>query len=110
VILNLVRNAVEAMESVDRRELRISTGLLADNTAQVSVIDSGPGIPPEIASRLFQPFVTSKKSGMGLGLSICREIVEAHHGRLQMAPIAAGGTEFRLILPTPPDEEVAGGG
>jgi two-component system sensor kinase FixL len=110
VILNLVRNAVEAMESVDRREITITTRLLGDNTALVSVTDSGPGIPPEIAGRLFQPFVTSKKSGMGLGLSICREIVEAHHGRLHMAPVASGGTEFRLVLPAPPDEELAGGG
>jgi two-component system sensor kinase FixL len=111
VILNLVRNAVEAMETVDRRELTIATRAMpADNIAEVSVADSGPGIPPEIANRLFQPFVTTKKSGMGLGLSICRDIVEAHRGRLQVAPRASGGTEFRLTLPMPPKAEVADGG
>ncbi len=105
VVLNLVRNAVEAMEAVERRELTIATRRVADeNIAEVRVVDSGPGIAPEIADRLFQPFVTTKKAGMGLGLSICREIVEAHRGRLSAAPAPSGGTVFRLTLPMPPEE------
>ena len=100
VLLNLVRNAVEAMQTVDRRELVIATRpLTGGEMAEVRVIDSGPGIPPEIAERLFQPFVTSKPSGMGLGLSICREIVEAHHGQLSAAPNPSGGTIFQMSLP-----------
>ena len=83
VVLNLVRNAVEAMEEVERRELTIGTRAIPEQgMAEVIVADTGPGIAPELADRLFQPFVTTKATGMGLGLSICREIVEAHHGRL----------------------------
>jgi two-component system sensor kinase FixL len=108
VVLNLVRNAVEAMEAVERRELSITTCVTASaNMAEVTVADSGPGIAPEIADRLFQPFVTTKENGMGLGLSICREIVEAHQGRLSVAPAPSGGALFRLTLPMPP-AEVAG--
>ena len=115
VVLNLVRNAIEAMEAVERRELTIATrATAAGNMAEVRVSDSGPGIPPEIAERLFQPFVTTKKTGMGLGLSICREIVEAHHGRLSVALAPAGGAVFLLTLPMPPEEateeEVASAG
>ena len=103
VVLNLVRNAVEAMEAVERRELTIATRAIGGEAmAEVTVADSGPGIAPEIAERLFQPFVTTKQGGMGLGLSICREIVEAHHGRLSAAPAPAGGTVFRLTVPMPP--------
>jgi len=102
VLLNLVRNAVEAMEAVERRELVVSTRN-AQGAVEVDVADSGPGIAPELAGRLFQAFVTTKKSGMGLGLSICREIVEAHHGRLTAAPRPGGGTLFRLVLPVMPE-------
>ena len=105
VVLNLVRNAIEAMETVERRELSIATRAMAgEKTAEVRVADSGPGIAPEIADRLFQPFVTTKPTGMGLGLSICREIVEAHQGRLSVAPAPSGGTVFWLTLPMPPAE------
>jgi two-component system sensor kinase FixL len=100
VVLNLVRNAVEAMEQVERRELTIVTRAMPQKgMPEVIVADTGPGIPPELADRLFQPFVTTKPTGMGLGLSICREIVEAHHGRLTTAPAPSGGTVFRLTLP-----------
>jgi two-component system, LuxR family, sensor kinase FixL len=108
VLLNLVRNAVEAMEHVDRRELVISTRSLA-GTVEVSVADTGLGLSPEVADRLFQPFVTTKKGGMGLGLSICREIVEAHHGRLTVAPQPEGGIVFRMSLPTASSEEGSDG-
>ena len=100
VVLNLVRNAIEAMEQVERRELTIGTrGVREQGMAEVIVADTGPGIAPELADRLFQPFVTTKATGMGLGLSICREIVEAHQGRLTMVPVSSGGTVFRVILP-----------
>jgi len=100
VVLNLVRNAVEAMEQVERRELSVVTRAVPEQRmAEVIVADTGPGIPPKLADRLFQPFVTTKATGMGLGLSICHEIVEAHHGRLTTAPASTGGTVFRVILP-----------
>jgi two-component system sensor kinase FixL len=109
--VNLVRNAIEAMEVVERRELVVGTRAIPDEeVAGVLVADSGPGIPPELADRLFQPFFTTKKTGMGLGLSICREIVEAHRGKLSAAPGPSGGTEFRLILPMASREEPVGAG
>lgn len=98
VVLNLVRNAIEAMEEVGERELTITTRPVGGRV-EVSVADTGPGIAPELAGRLFQPFVTTKKAGMGLGLSICREIAEAHHGQLTVAARPSGGTVFRLTLP-----------
>jgi two-component system, LuxR family, sensor kinase FixL len=100
VVLNLVRNAIEAMEEMELRELVVATRTIPDQEmAEVIVADSGPGIAPELADRLFQPFVTTKKTGMGLGLSICREIVEAHHGRLTTTPGSPRGTVFRVTLP-----------
>jgi two-component system sensor kinase FixL len=77
---------------------------------EATVADTGPGIAPELADRLFQPFVTTKKTGMGLGLSICREIIEAHHGHLTAAPRAGGGTVFRLTLPKLRQDEMADAG
>jgi two-component system sensor kinase FixL len=97
VIINLVRNAVEAMESSKRRELTVSTHAVV-GAVEIKVSDTGPGIAPEVAERLFQPFVTSKPTGLGLGLSICREIVEAHGGELSAASIPSGGTTFTLRL------------
>ena len=109
VILNLVRNAIEAMEAVERRELTIVTRMSGD-AVEATVADTGPGIAPELSDRLFRPFVTTKKTGMGLGLSICREIIEAHHGRLTVAPRPGGGTVFSLALPkTRPDEAADAG-
>jgi two-component system, LuxR family, sensor kinase FixL len=99
VIINLVRNAIEAMEQSDRRELNVSTRLI-DGAVEVLVVDSGPGVAPEVADRLFQPFVTSKAAGLGLGLSICREIIQAHGGQLTASPGAAGGTVFTIKLQT----------
>ena len=98
VLLNLMRNAIEAMQEVERRELSVSSRLLDDGMAEVAVADTGPGIAPEIAGQLFQPFVTSKERGMGVGLSISRTIVEAHGGRLWTEPNPGGGTVFRLTL------------
>jgi len=106
VILNLVRNAIEAMEAVERRELVVATRVSGDEI-EARVADTGPGIAPELAGRLFQPFVTTKKTGMGLGLSICREIIEAHHGHLAASPRDGGGTVFRLTLPKARQDEAA---
>ena len=108
MVLNLVRNAVEAMEEVERRELTIGTRAIPEQgMAEVIVADTGPGIAPELADRLFQPFVTTKATGMGLGLSICREIVEAHDGRLSTARGSSGGTVFRVSLPIARPKEAA---
>jgi|GraSoi_2013_60cm_1033757.scaffolds.fasta_scaffold07350_5 two-component system sensor kinase FixL len=98
VLLNLLRNAVEAMEASQRRELVISTAAGDDDMVTVSVADTGSGIAPELMSQLFQPFVTNKRHGMGVGLSICRTIVEAHGGQITVEPNPGGGTIFRFTL------------
>jgi two-component system sensor kinase FixL len=99
VVINLVRNAAEAMEASERRELLISTHATC-GAVEIVVTDSGPGIAPEIEGRLFEPFVTSKSAGLGLGLSICRDLIEAHGGQLSAAPGASGGMVFTILLPT----------
>jgi two-component system sensor kinase FixL len=98
VLINLIRNAVEAMQSVQQRELVMTTEG-AENAVEIGVLDSGPGLSPEVASRLFQPFVTTKEAGMGIGLSICRSIVEAHGGRIWVTQREGGGTGFHFELP-----------
>jgi two-component system sensor kinase FixL len=98
VLHNLMRNAVEAMQEMTRRELAISTFQVDNETVQVAVSDTGAGIAPEIAEQLFQPFVTTKRQGMGVGLSISRTIIEAHGGRLWAEPNPGGGAIFRLTL------------
>jgi two-component system sensor kinase FixL len=98
VLLNLLRNAVEAMESSQRRELVISTATGKDGMIAISVADTGSGIAPEVMSHLFQPFVTNKRHGMGVGLSISRTIVEAHGGQIDVEPNLDGGTVFRFTL------------
>jgi two-component system sensor kinase FixL len=108
VILNLMRNAIEAMQETPVRELRISTQNDGD-TVEVIVADTGPGIASEIADQLFQPFVTTKADGMGIGLSISRTIIEAHGGRLWVEPNPGGGTVFRLTLKASSVEDFADG-
>jgi two-component system, LuxR family, sensor kinase FixL len=98
VLLNLIRNAVESMEGCDIRELTVGT-VAQDGAVLVSIADTGGGIPPEIEAKLFQPFVTTKPEGMGIGLSICRTIVEAHGGRLWVQPNAGTGSVFNFTLP-----------
>ncbi len=106
VLLNLMRNAIEAMQDVERRELVISARLIDAETVQIDVADTGTGIAPEIAPQLFQPFITSKRNGMGVGLSISRTIIEAHGGRLWAEANPGGGTIFRLTLRTAELEEL----
>ena len=103
VLVNLIRNAVEAMDGSAVQHLAISTGLVSDDLVQVSVADTGPGIDPEIQDHLFEAFVTTKSAGMGLGLSICRTIIDAHDGSLDVAGRPGGGTEFRFTLPRAPE-------
>ena len=110
VLHNLMRNAVEAMQETSRRELTVSTHQLDKETVQVFVSDTGPGIAPEIAEQLFQPFVTTKRHGMGVGLSISRTIVESHGGRLWAEPNPGGGSVFRLTLKTIERKDLGDGG
>ena len=106
VLLNLMRNGVEAMEQAETRELVISTDAAEDHTVTISVSDTGSGIAPEMASQLFQPFVTTKRHGMGVGLSISRTIIEAHGGRIWADPNPAGGTVFHFTLRAVDKEEI----
>jgi two-component system sensor kinase FixL len=106
VLLNLLRNALEAMETSERRELVLATNPAADGMIVVSIIDSGCGIAPNVASQLFQPFVTTKRQGMGIGLSISRAIVESHGGQIKAEPNPDGGTVFRFTLRAATREEV----
>jgi two-component system sensor kinase FixL len=98
VLLNLVRNAMEAMQDASRRALRLSTRPAGPGMVEIAVADTGSGIAPEIAEKLFQPFMTTKQHGMGVGLSISRTIIEAHGGRLWAEANPGGGTVFRLTL------------
>ena len=99
VLLNLLRNAVEAMQASPRRELTIRTTVSVDRMVEVSVTDSGPGLAADVRDKLFQPFVTTKPAGMGVGLSICRGIVEAHGGRMWLGDNPGGGAAFHFTLP-----------
>jgi signal transduction histidine kinase len=79
--------------------LEVATERLDDASIEIVVADRGPGLPEEISEHLFEPFHTTKSDGMGLGLSICRSIVEAHGGKLRYEPNCGGGAIFRLTLP-----------
>ncbi|MBN9587717.1 MAG: PAS domain S-box protein [Alphaproteobacteria bacterium] len=110
VIHNLIRNALEAMQEVDHRQLKVATRRLDRDTIEMMVADTGPGIAPEIAAKLFQPFMTTKRQGMGVGLSISRTIVESHGGRLWAEDNPGGGTIFRLTLRRIEPQEIENGG
>jgi two-component system sensor kinase FixL len=103
VLTNLIRNAVEAMQESPKREITV-TALVDDAILEIAVADTGPGLAPEVAENLFKPFVTTKAHGMGVGLSICRSIVQSHGGDLIGGPNPGGGTVFRFTLPLKPAE------
>jgi two-component system sensor kinase FixL len=98
VLVNLIRNAIDAMLGSDHRQLTIRT-LREVEFVKISIEDSGSGMDNAVAEKLFQPFITSKQSGMGVGLSICRTIVEAHGGKIWFEPSSDGGTLFHFTLP-----------
>lgn len=104
VLVNLVRNAMEAMHGQARRQLLVST-LIEDDLAVVSVADTGTGLDPSVEEKLFQPFVTTKPQGMGVGLSISRTIIEAHGGRIWTEANPGGGSIFHFSVRLAPEEE-----
>lgn len=110
VVLNIARNAIEAMEGCPKRELMIGAANTLEEMVEVSIADTGPGISPDVAERLFKPFVTTKRQGMGVGLSICRSIVEAHGGRIWAEPNPRGGCVFFFTLRPAPLEVADGEG
>jgi len=106
VLLNLIRNAIEAMDQSDRRELLVASRPRDGEMIEVSVSDTGSGISPDIAAQLFQPFITTKRYGMGVGLSISRSIVESHGGHIVVEPNQGGGTVFRFTMPGVTSEDL----
>jgi C4-dicarboxylate-specific signal transduction histidine kinase len=106
VVLNLILNSVEAMSSVAgaARELSVSTNQVETGDILVAVQDSGPGVDPEHLERIFAPFYTTKDSGIGMGLSICRSIIAAHGGRLWAEANRPRGAKFQFSLPAELEE------
>ena len=102
VVANLVANAIEAMETVtDRpRTLRVKSVIRKPSGVLITVEDSGPGIDPENADRIFHPFFTTKSEGTGMGLSICRSIIEAHDGSLSLRSASDRGSVFEILMPS----------
>jgi two-component system sensor kinase FixL len=102
LLLNLMLNAMDAMETTpaSARRLTLEAGSNAAADIEIAITDTGAGFPPDLAIRLFEPFVTTKPEGLGLGLSICRSIVEAHGGRISARSATGKGATFSVILPT----------
>lgn len=109
VVINLLRNAVDSLAAapVGQRDLSVTIARHDETTALVRVADTGAGVSAEVADRLFQPFITTKRSGMGIGLSISRTIVEAHGGRIWAKPAPLGGAVFSFTLPRATDQEMS---
>ena len=107
VLVNIIRNSLDAMSDCINRELAIETANTGGGMVLISISDNGPGVPAELSQTLFQPFVTTKVRGMGIGLSISRSICEAHGGRLWTEPHRGGGAVFCLTLPLADRLEVA---
>jgi two-component system, LuxR family, sensor kinase FixL len=106
VVINLIRNGAEAMREAQREgRVLVTTALTGDRTIEIRVRDQGPGVDPTIEPRLFDPFLTTKPQGMGLGLSICKSIAQAHGGELTYRRSPEGGAEFTLRLPVMVEEE-----
>jgi signal transduction histidine kinase len=103
--LNLMMNACQAMsgQEANHRTLVVRTASKDGGAVEVAVEDSGPGVAPELGDKIFEPFVTSRTDGMGMGLSICRSIIEAHGGQLGTTPNPGRGSTFRFVLPAAED-------
>ena len=108
VLVNLMRNATEAMAGCPARRLDVTTALIDDGMVEIAVADTGPGLPKHVADHLFEPFVSTKRNGMGLGLSICRSIIHAHGGRIWSGATPGGGTVFRFTIMAATTEHEAG--
>jgi signal transduction histidine kinase len=100
VILNLVMNAIESMDSVEPRVLSIKSEISGHNGVHVSIADTGSGIDQTNLKRVFEPMFTTKTGGMGMGLSICKSIIESHNGRIWVTAGAPRGSIFQFELPT----------
>ncbi len=109
VVFNLVRNSVEALAGSDEKHIAIKTSRSANDAVEVTVSDTGPGLPAEVLEQLFRPFVTTKANGMGMGLSICRSIIDEHGGRLWATPGSNRGTTFRFTAPVAAEDEPGDG-
>jgi PAS domain S-box-containing protein len=101
VFVNLVMNAIDALQGIppEQRSIHIRVGREARSYVAVHVSDSGPGVPAELAPRLFDPYFTTKETGLGMGLMICRTIVESHGGSIRLVPTMGRGADFRFTLP-----------
>ena len=109
VLVNLFRNAMEAMAEVAKREIVVSNARVAGDMIEIVVSDTGTGLTETVLTNLFRPFYTAKATGMGVGLSISRGIVEAHGGRMRAEANETGGAIFRFTLPAAPQEELVDG-
>lgn len=110
VILNLLRNSIDALVQAERKELQIGARSTTDNQIEVVVCDTGPGLSDTVAEQLFEPFVTTKSSGMGIGLSISRSIISAHGGQIWATSNPDGGVTFHFTLPVAPGDNDCHGG